>query len=324
MCSAGGGGGGGGGRRRRRRRKHVCGGWEGDRDLEGRPTGRAACPRVAGCRPARISCPPRVSPLAVASLPRTGERANDDFFLHYGFVPPRNPHDQVALFTGVPARAGSRRGLSCLFLPLSRGMPPLPCLPRLLYWLGHLVLEAVRRQRCLLPPHTRPSFRPIPLPTASDIESTIDWWLDRHLPPGALPPQRLQAAINAAYSAAEDEDGAAMAAAQVLAAVPAEEAEVIRAELDTIKLSGERRREGWGKCKWTASDAQHSGCCATGHVRRCCWRRYRCCWRRYRRATARHSVPRRGAPASPLHFASLSQACQQPVTTLYCPPPNPS
>lgn len=27
-----------------------------------------------------------------------GERSNDDFFLYYGFVPPRNPHDIVALF----------------------------------------------------------------------------------------------------------------------------------------------------------------------------------------------------------------------------------
>lgn len=27
-----------------------------------------------------------------------GERSNDDFFLHYGFVPPRNPHDNVILF----------------------------------------------------------------------------------------------------------------------------------------------------------------------------------------------------------------------------------
>ncbi|CAD7696604.1 unnamed protein product [Ostreobium quekettii] len=27
-----------------------------------------------------------------------GERSNDDFFLHYGFVPPHNPHDEVVLF----------------------------------------------------------------------------------------------------------------------------------------------------------------------------------------------------------------------------------
>ncbi len=30
-----------------------------------------------------------------------GERGNDDFLLHYGFVPPRNPHDDVSLFTGA-------------------------------------------------------------------------------------------------------------------------------------------------------------------------------------------------------------------------------
>ena len=27
-----------------------------------------------------------------------GERSNDDFLLHYGFVPPRNPHDDFVLF----------------------------------------------------------------------------------------------------------------------------------------------------------------------------------------------------------------------------------
>jgi hypothetical protein len=30
-----------------------------------------------------------------------GERSNDEFFLYYGFVPPRNPHDDVALFASV-------------------------------------------------------------------------------------------------------------------------------------------------------------------------------------------------------------------------------
>lgn len=30
-----------------------------------------------------------------------GERNNDDFFLHYGFIPPRNPHDDVTLFANV-------------------------------------------------------------------------------------------------------------------------------------------------------------------------------------------------------------------------------
>lgn len=27
-----------------------------------------------------------------------GDRNNDDFFLHYGFVPLRNPHDDTVLF----------------------------------------------------------------------------------------------------------------------------------------------------------------------------------------------------------------------------------
>lgn len=98
-----------------------------------------------------------------------GERSNDDFFLHYGFVPPRNPHDDVALF--------------------------------------------------------------------GDIEGAIDWWLDTFLPPGVLPPQRLQALINAAYDAAEQQEGSTAAAEAVLAAVPEAEADVIRAELSRIKLS---------------------------------------------------------------------------------------
>lgn len=33
--------------------------------------------------------------------PAAGERANDDFLAHYGFVPPRNPHDSVALFSDI-------------------------------------------------------------------------------------------------------------------------------------------------------------------------------------------------------------------------------
>ncbi len=91
-------------------------------------------------------------------------------------------------------------------------------------------LPAERSLSCL-PPH---------LILVADIESAIDWWMDAFLPLGALPPQRLQAAINAAYTAAEEQDGAAMAAERVLAAVPGAEAEVIRAELARIKLSGKR------------------------------------------------------------------------------------
>lgn len=30
-----------------------------------------------------------------------GERPNDDFFLHYGFVPLRNPHDDVQIFENL-------------------------------------------------------------------------------------------------------------------------------------------------------------------------------------------------------------------------------
>lgn len=32
-----------------------------------------------------------------------GERSNDDFFVHYGFVPLRNPRDEVVLFESVEA-----------------------------------------------------------------------------------------------------------------------------------------------------------------------------------------------------------------------------
>ena len=31
-----------------------------------------------------------------------GDRNNDDFFLHYGFVPLRNPHDDTVLFQDLP------------------------------------------------------------------------------------------------------------------------------------------------------------------------------------------------------------------------------
>ena len=30
-----------------------------------------------------------------------GERDNDDFLVHYGFVPEANPHDSVLLFSGA-------------------------------------------------------------------------------------------------------------------------------------------------------------------------------------------------------------------------------
>jgi hypothetical protein len=30
-----------------------------------------------------------------------GERGNDDFFCHYGFVPRANPHDAAVLFAGL-------------------------------------------------------------------------------------------------------------------------------------------------------------------------------------------------------------------------------
>eukprot|EP00887_Chlorella_sp_A99_P005016 scaffold4.g5016.t1 len=84
-----------------------------------------------------------------------GERSNDDFLAHYGFVPPRNPHD-----TGV------------------------------------------------------------------------------------LDPRALQAAISAAYAAAEQQQAASGAAEAALAAMPEAEADVARAELARIRLSGGGRVDG--------------------------------------------------------------------------------
>lgn len=84
-------------------------------------------------------------------------------------------------------------------------------------------------------------------PTPADIEAAIDWWMDTFLPLGALAPERLQAAINSAYTSAEEQDGAALAAERVLAAAPEAEAEVMRAELARIKLSGEAGKfHCWG------------------------------------------------------------------------------
>lgn len=53
-----------------------------------------------------------------------------------------------------------------------------------------------------------------------------------------LGPQALQAAITAAYTAAEEQDSSAAAAEATLAAMPEVEADVARAELAQIKLSG--------------------------------------------------------------------------------------
>lgn len=69
----------------------------------------------------------------------------------------------------------------------------------------------------------------------------MDWWLVAFLPLGSVPAASLTRLINAAYSAAEDQDGAAMAAEGVLQAVPEGEADVIRAQLARVKLSGALR-----------------------------------------------------------------------------------
>lgn len=161
-----------------------------------------------------------------------GERGNDDFLLHYGFVPPRNPHDDVTLFTGVRrlqlvTQAGFVSWLACCSLGWLHG-------------LAYMLASSTATAGNQLAPSTAP--RP-----SADIEAAIDWWMDTFLPLGALPPERLQAAINSAYTSAQEQDGTALAAERVLAAVPEAEAEVMRAELARIKLSGEAGRfHFWG------------------------------------------------------------------------------
>ena len=85
---------------------------------------------------------------------------------------------------------------------------------------------------CLL--HVSPAC---PSPCA-DIEAGIDWWLAAFLPAGALTPKQLQSVVQRAYDAAEQQGGSSALAQGIMASVPEAEAEVIRAELDKIKLSG--------------------------------------------------------------------------------------
>lgn len=79
----------------------------------------------------------------------------------------------------------------------------------------------------------------------ADVEAGVDWWLDAFLPTGAMPPQHLQLVISAAYDAAEQQDSSATAAEAVLASVPEAEADVIRAQLSRVKLSGEAEGGAW-------------------------------------------------------------------------------
>ena len=74
----------------------------------------------------------------------------------------------------------------------------------------------------------------------ADLESAIDWWLDdaTFLPAGVLGPQQLQAAIKAAYAAAEKEDGTTPEVRAALESMPSAEAEAARAELQRMKLTG--------------------------------------------------------------------------------------
>lgn len=62
------------------------------------PTQHAPMPGTCSHAASYPPSPPRLlsAPVAAPSPPQ--ERPNDDFFAHYGFVPPANPHDEVALF----------------------------------------------------------------------------------------------------------------------------------------------------------------------------------------------------------------------------------
>ena len=112
-----------------------------------------------------------------------GERSNDDFFIHYGFVPPRNVHDSVVLF--------------------------------------------------------------------ENIETAIDWLLDKYIPLGKLTPNELQTAIHNAYVAAtgagagggggagqQDEAFEAM-----LEEMPPPEADKVRREREAITLFSRGRTD---------------------------------------------------------------------------------
>lgn len=57
---------------------------------------------VSAVRPVREG-----APLALSY----GERSNDDFFTHYGFVPPGNPHDEVQLFEDLEEALEWHHGL---------------------------------------------------------------------------------------------------------------------------------------------------------------------------------------------------------------------
>ena len=64
------------------------------------------CRDVCTCRScAHWSAVPRPAHKVRKALPKcaAGERDNDDFLLHYGFVPPGNPHDSVLLFPSLGA-----------------------------------------------------------------------------------------------------------------------------------------------------------------------------------------------------------------------------
>jgi hypothetical protein len=109
-----------------------------------------------------------------------GERGNADFFEHYGFIPPRNIHDDVILF--------------------------------------------------------------------ASIEDAIDWHLEKYIPLGKLPPNQLQEAISAAYTAAMREEGGAGGDGEeleaALAAMSEAEADHIREERSAIKLLSKGRTDG--------------------------------------------------------------------------------
>ena len=105
-----------------------------------------------------------------------GERANDDFFLFYGFVPPRNPHDEVPLFR--------------------------------------------------------------------DVEEAVGWHLEEFIPKGTLTPDQLQAAILAAFAAADTEAVNTPESEAALKRLDEQDAEAAIAFINCLKMCSAGRVDG--------------------------------------------------------------------------------
>lgn len=86
----------------------------GDVDLDSGLAGQESSERSIACDAVRWDCVSKIGgqQMMIISAVRDiaageevtlsyGERSNDDFFLYYGFIPPRNPHDNVILHENI-------------------------------------------------------------------------------------------------------------------------------------------------------------------------------------------------------------------------------